>query len=210
VTRARVCLLAGGAAALVVALGPLDGAAHRTLAGHMVQHLLIAAVAPALIALAAPVRLALAVLPARGRRALATVLHARPARLLAQPAFAIGLSSAVLLAVHLTPLLHAGSLLHDAEHAALFWTALAAWMSVLGVDPLPAAPGPVGAMAALSAWMLPMIAIGTVYAEVRDEHAAGRVMWLGGMAVLVPAALATFARALWREEMRQRRREAVR
>jgi putative membrane protein len=207
-TRARLTTLAAGLAALVVALGPLDPAAHRRLAAHMVQHLLIATLAPALIALAAPVRLALAVLPSRGRRALARALHTRAARLLARPAVAVGLSSAVLLAVHLTPALDARSVLHDAEHAAMFWTALAAWMAVLGVDPLPFRAGAIGAMAALSAWMLPMIAIGTVY-EQRGDVAAGRVMWLGGLAVVVPAALALFARGLWREEVRQRRRERL-
>jgi len=204
----RLVSLAGGVAALAVA----SVLPERPLTAHMVQHLLIATVAPGLIALSAPVRLALARLPRRGRHALADAMHRTSA--LAHPAVAVGLAVTALLAFHLTPLFGAAlgdPILHGLEHALLFWTGLLAWMAILGVDPLPSTPGGVGALAALTAWMLPMAAIGAVWTTAPgDRQAGGEVMWFGGLAVMGPAALAICVRALWLEEARQRRREAVR
>jgi hypothetical protein len=41
-----------------------------------------------------------------------------------------------------------------------------------------------------------------------DQHAAGTVMWVGA-AALVPATVLASWLALWREELRQRRRDAA-
>src|SRR5439155_20980203 len=145
--RARLACLAGGLAALAVALGPLDAPAGGRLSAHMAQHLLLLTVAPALLALGAPVRLALRVLPPAGRRALAGGLRSAPARALGRPPVAVGLSGAVVVAFHLPPLFGAAlasPFVHGVEHAALFWSALASWIVVLGVDPLPHRLGPIG------------------------------------------------------------------
>ena len=223
--RARLACLAGGLAALAVALGPLDAPAGARLSAHMAEHLLLLTVAPALLALGAPVRLALRVLPPRGRRALANGLRSAPARTLGRSPVAIAVSGAVVVAFHLPPLFGAAlasPLLHGGEHAALFWSALVSWIVVLGVDPLPHRLGPIGALAALTAAMIPMAAVGAVYlgaghvlfahyaaGGLADQRSAGTLMWLGGVAVLVPAAVAVAGWALWREEERQRRREAL-
>lgn len=216
----RGACFAAGCAALGAALGaPLDA----TLPGHMVQHLVVTAAAPALLALGAPVRLALAALPAPQRRALGRGLHHPAVRVLAHPAVASVLAAAVVLAVHLTGLFDAAEsspVLHGLEHAALFWTALLAWIAVLGVDPLPHAPGAIGALAWISLSMVAMTAVGAVLTSAASplyshepslaaQRDAGAVMWLGGPALLVPAAIAVAMWALAREEHRQRRRESV-
>ena len=155
----RAALAAGGLVALAVALGPLDAAADRRFSAHMVQHVLIAAVAPVLLAYAAPVRLAFAALPSRGRRALGGALHARAVRTIASAWVLVPVACVVVVVSHLPFALQAverHSLLHAAEHAALFWSALAAWIALLGVDPLPDAPGPIGLLVALSLWMIAM------------------------------------------------------
>jgi len=219
-----LCAMAA-VALLGVALGPLDGAADRHLAAHMAQHAIIGGVAPALVALAAPVRLALAAATPRGRRALAAVLHWRPARVLLRPVPAVLLAAATLAALHLPGTVDAierHALLHALDHAALFWTALLAWAALLGADPVPAAPGPIGLLIAAAAWMAPMALIGAVYANadrllvgayaaagdtLAGQRDAGTIMLLGGPLLVVPFVLGAGARALWREEDRQRRRE---
>jgi cytochrome c oxidase assembly factor CtaG len=221
----RAAALVAGAAALVVALGPLDGPADTRLSAHMAQHLLLVTVAPALLALGAPVRMALARLPRGGRRRVGRALRSRPAHLLARLPVALGLCAATLVAFHLPPLFGAAlahPAVHGLEHALLFWTALLVWVIVLGVDPVPRRAGAIAALAGLVALMIPMAAVGATYlgaghvlfahyaaGGVADQRSAGTLMWLGGMAVLVPAAVAVAGRALWREEQRQRRREAL-
>lgn len=222
IARWRLLCLAAGLLVCFVALGPLDPAADRRLAVHMVQHLLLGVLAPVLVALGTPVRLAFAALGRRGRRTLATLLHAPVLRAVLRPAVAVTLAAAVAVLAHLPGVLegvHRDPLLHAAEHAALFWSALAAWIAVLGADPVPSVLGPVGVMAAVAAWSLPMAAIGAVYAnadrvlagagarDLADVHGAGTLMLLAGPVLMAPVALAAGGRALWRQEDRQRRRE---
>jgi cytochrome c oxidase assembly factor CtaG len=224
----RTVAWAGGLVALGLALaGPVDAAADRRLADHMVQHLLLTAVAPALLAIAAPVRLALGALAPPGRRRLAALLHGRAGRTLGRPGVVLPLAAGALLVFHLTGLFELAlqhPLVHALEHAVLFWTALAAWMVLLGVDPLPRTPGAIGRLAWLMLLMTAMAVVGAVLVSadhvlwpayagqphaLADQRTGGTVMWLGGAAVLVPVTLAVCGHALWREEQRQRRRDAV-
>jgi putative membrane protein len=221
---ARTALFLAGCLTLAAALaGPIETGADRDLPDHMLQHLLVAAVAPALLAAGAPLRLAFAVLSSEPRRALARLLHQPWARALAHPAVATLLAAAVMLVVHLTGIFDATATsppLHALEHAALFWTALIAWMAILGVDPLPHRAGAIGALAWIGVSMMAMSGVGAVlagedvaryahYPSVAAQHDAGAVMWLGGAAVLVPASVIVAMWMLEREERRQRRREAV-
>jgi cytochrome c oxidase assembly factor CtaG len=146
-------------------------------------------------------------------------------RTIAGPWVLVPLACAVLLVSHLPGVLsavEAHPLLHVIEHAALFWSALAAWIAVLGVDPLPGAPGPIGLLAALSFWMIAMATIGSQYASsdhvliaayahqadaLADQRSAGLIMWLGGLVTIVPVAVIGSLRGMWVEEQRQRRRE---
>ncbi len=224
---ARSLAAVAGAGALAFALGPLDAAADRHLAAHMVQHVLVGVVAPALFAVAAPLRLALAALPRSSRRRLARALHSRPGRVLGAPATAVALATATLIVSHLPAVLGAvlaDPLLHDAEHAVLFWTALLAWITVLGVDPVPGAPSPIGLLVALSVWMIAMATIGSQYATadhvliasyadqpraLADQHAGGMIMWLGGLVSVAPVAVLGSLWGMWVEERRQRRRDMI-
>jgi cytochrome c oxidase assembly factor CtaG len=224
----RSVAMAGGLIALAVAFSDrLDRAADERLSAHMVEHLLIGLLAPALIALAAPVGLALRSLPREGRRALGRVLRGRVVRLLSHPLVAFPLATGVLFAYHMSaPLFDAAydiPLVHAAEHAALFWTALACAMLVIGTDPLPHRPSGVGIVGWMSLMMIAMAGIGAAYGSwsdvhfahyaaqpgaLADQHAAGTVMWVGA-AALVPATVLASWLALWREELRQRRRDAA-
>jgi putative membrane protein len=56
------------------------------------QHLLLGMAGPALLALSAPVTLALRTAPRRARRVLLKVLHSRPAAFLTAPAVAVAAS----------------------------------------------------------------------------------------------------------------------
>jgi putative membrane protein len=221
----RTAAATAALALLAVALGPLDAGADRRLADHMAQHALVGVLAPALLALSAPVRLALAAPSPTRRRAIAALLHARAPRLLLRPEVAVTLAAATVALLHLPGAMDAverHGALHALDHAALFWTATLAWAAVLGVDPVPAAPGPIGLLVAAAAWMAPMALVGAAYANadhllvgayaaagdtVADQRDAGTIMVLGGPLLLVPFALGAAARALWLEEDRQRRRE---
>lgn len=206
-------------ALVAVALGPLDGAADRHLDDHMAQHALLGVLAPALLALSAPVRLALAAPSPARRRAVARLLHTRALRVLLRPEVAVTLAALTVTLLHLPSVLDAvqrDGTLHALDHAALFWTATLAWSSLLGADPVPAAPGPIGLLIATAAWMAPMALVGAAYANadhllvggsLAEQRDAGTIMVLGGPLLLVPFALGAGARALWLEEDRQRRRE---
>jgi putative membrane protein len=221
----RTAAAMAAVALLALALGPLDGPADRRLDDHMAQHALVGVLAPALLALSAPVRLALAAPSTARRRAVARVLHARPLRVLLRPEVAVALAALTVTLLHLPTVMDAverHGALHALDHAALFWTATLAWASLLGADPVPAAPGPVGLLIAAAAWMAPMALVGAAYANadhllvgayaaagdtLSDQRDAGTIMILGGPLLLVPFALGAAGRALWLEEDRQRRRE---
>ena len=217
--RRRTVAFGLGALTLAGALfGPLDAAADHSLAAHMAQHLLVGVVAPALIALGAPMRLLLGALPTRDARRLVRLLRR------VRPVVVLPLSAATLLAVHLTPAFDAAlrmPVLHALEHALLFWTALAGWVVLIGVDPVPHAPGAIGRLAWMTVTMTAMGVVGAVlvsaghpvfahYPGLPDQRLAGTIMWIGGGLLLVPATVALCAHALWREEMLQRRRERAR
>jgi putative membrane protein len=221
------CAVAGAVLVAASVSGPLDAAADRSLTAHMAQHLVVATVAPLLVALGAPMRLAFAALPpARGKALTRTLRRPALARLTALPV-AILLPAVALVLVHLTGLFSlalAHPVVHAAEHAVLFWTALVGWIVVLGVDPVPSRPGAVGTFVAASAWMIASAAVGATWVSaarplwaayaarpdaLTDQQDAGTLMWLGGVAVLEPLTLWLCMRALILEERRQQRREAL-
>jgi putative copper resistance protein D len=107
---------------------------------HVVQHLLLAMVAPPLLALGAPLTLALQAGPDRGRRRLRAALHSRAVVLFTHPvvawvAFAGGL--AVLYFSPLYELSLRNPLAHALTHGWFFASGCLFFWPVVGLDPLP-------------------------------------------------------------------------
>ena len=88
--RRAACMLAGSLCVGIALLPPLASHDDR-FEVHVIQHLLLAMVAPAFLALSAPVTLALRTLPRRARRALLRVLHSPAVSVLTAPATAVTL-----------------------------------------------------------------------------------------------------------------------
>ena len=220
---ARTGAFAAGLAVLAVALlSGVDTWADRLQSVHMLQHMLLLLVAPPLLCAGAPVSLALRTM--RSRRRLAAVVRRAPVH----PAGGLVVLAATMLAVHLTPLYEARGALHDLEHIWLVTAGLLFWAPLVGADPAPHRAGAGGRIAVTLAAMAPMGALSAVlitapprsaaYAAsaaaagvdpAADQRAAAVVMWVGGGLVMTVAVLALAGTALWREEARMRRREAV-
>jgi putative membrane protein len=143
----RTIAFALGLLAVVVALdSPLDALADRLFLAHMVQHVLLLAVAPPLIVVSAPWMRMWQPLPLRFRRATARTLALSPraawlrtvTHALGHPVCAWTLASATLLVWHL-PALYDLTLrneaVHELEHALFFTTALLFWGAVVDSPP---------------------------------------------------------------------------
>jgi putative membrane protein len=216
---------AGLLLAALVALLAAGVVPDHPLAAHMVQHGLLALVAAPLLAASGPVRMLLRVLPRRGRRTVGRALRSRVVRVLSHPVVACALFSGAVLAIHLTPFFDAAArhpALHAVEHGLFLASALPLWALVVGADPLPHRPGPIGRVALALGAMPAMSAVGVVLVTARhvryaayagpgalaDQHAAGTIMWVGGAGATAAILLAGAAQALRREERRQVAREA--
>jgi putative membrane protein len=203
-----IVLYALGLAALAGALlGPLDGLADGALSWHMVQHLLLVSVVAPLLLLGAPLRLALAGLPARPAGVLARALASPPLRVLTHPAFAWLQFAAVLYGTHFSPLYEAAlenEGVHALEHILYLSSALLFWQPLLAVAPAPHAPAhPVRILALFLA--LPMSAfLGFAFyvtqrvlyphyaaqpGALADQTSAGAIMWIAGGGPLFAALL---------------------
>jgi cytochrome c oxidase assembly factor CtaG len=228
----RGVAFSGGLAALALALlSGIDRYADRLLSVHMAQHLLLMVVAPALLVLGAPVRLALAASRGQVRHAIASLLSTPAVRGLMQPAAGFAIFALVALATHLTgayELALSDPRLHALEHGAYFWSGALFLAPLIGSDPLPHRPGPLTRFAWLMGGMAAMAVPGALlsfqatvryesYADaaatvradaLADQHLAGAVMWIGGGLVLFALAATVVMRALLAEERRQRNREA--
>ncbi|MBV9207939.1 MAG: cytochrome c oxidase assembly protein [Actinobacteria bacterium] len=217
------CLLAGSLCVAVAVLPPV--ASHdEFFPVHIVQHLLLGMAGPALLALSAPVTLALRTLPRRARRATLCLLHSRPVAVLAAPATAVALNLGGLYALYLTGLYQAAerdSLLHAAVHLHMFLAdCLLSWV-LIGPDPIRRRPGTAVRLAALIiaaaghdtlaklmyAWTLPA---GGGPAAARQLGA--ELMYYGGTAVDVALAVVIMTQwylAAGRALARARRRSPV-
>jgi len=214
--------LAGLAAAGAALLSPLDALAHRSFAAHMLQHMLLVAVAAPALLLADPFPVVLWGLPSGARR-LAGRWLARPAplrRLLACATampVAFALHAAVVWSWHL-PAAYDGALadrlVHDVEHAAFLAAALLFWWPVIHPAPRLRAPGAhaarivylvLGAFQTAALGLLLTVAPVVIYrtyaaaagaAALDDQALGGVVMWgLGGVVDMV-AVLALLYRSL--------------
>lgn len=135
----RCLASAAGFAVLTAALmPPLVTSMNFSL--HVIQHLMLAMLAPFLFALGAPVTLALRTLPRTGRRRLLHVLHNRASRVLTFPPTNLVLDIGGMYAYYLSPLFassHAHPWLHLAVHTHMFFAGcLLSWYLVRR-DPMP-------------------------------------------------------------------------
>jgi|SRR3954471_466427 putative membrane protein len=211
----------GGLASLGAAiLPPVDEAADTRLSAHMVQHILLLTLAPALLLLGNPLLPLLRGLPDSMRRSLVTpLLHGRRLRrvlhALVHPLVGLLFSSVILWSWHL-PALYQLALrvpaIHLIEHASFFVGGLLFWFPV--VQPWPSRPRwPSGAsipyllaadvqntvLAALLTFsdrvLYPFYEFhsqATKAAALDDQVLAGVIMWVPmSLAYLIPAALLT-------------------
>jgi putative membrane protein len=197
-------------------LSPLHAAGERSLAAHMVQHLLLTLVIPPLLVLGRPAALMLRGGPVAARRPLASLL--RVAAPLGHPALALAVFAAVLIGTHAPAFYDAAlrdSVLHDLEHVLYLGAALLFWQVVLAPEPHPRAASPVVRMLLVVAAMLPMAVVGVgllipdhvVYPayghDLADQRRGGSIMWLWGTLFLAVALLAAGWWGVVREHRRQ-------
>jgi cytochrome c oxidase assembly factor CtaG len=237
VRRWQAAWFALGVTALAVALlSPLDPLGGALFSAHMVQHLVLSLIAAPLIVLSAPVLPFLwAVAPAR-RRALgrwwkgSTILRAAWHGAV-HPLVAWLLAATALLVWHLPALYQAAlrsELVHAAEHAGFFGSALLFWwtvvhaggrrapghgwaiLSIFGAAALSGALG-VALTYAPSPWYPAYAATTTAWGLTprEDQQLAGLIMWIPAGMIYLLAALALLAGWAGQTERDMRRWEAA-
>lgn len=111
---------------------------------HMVQHMILSMPVPLLLALGAPVTLALRTLPGRPRRWLLAVLHSRVARVLSFPPLTFTLYVVSPWALYFTGWYDASlrsTYVHEMMHIHLVLVGSLFFWPIMGVDPVPGRVG---------------------------------------------------------------------
>jgi putative membrane protein len=229
----RIAAWLGGVAVVAVALvSAVHAYAGVLFTVHMVQHLLLAMVAPPLLALGAPVTLTLRVAsPGLRRTTLLPLLHTRVARAISWPPLGWATFAGVMWATHFSPIFNAAlenQTVHSAEHLAYLVAGALFWWPVIGADPVRWRLSPIGRMVYLASQMPFNTAVGLAiyfapavlyphYAlpgrtwgpdPFTDQQVAGIVMWGLGDVILLGAL--TLAAAAWLqadEKYSRRKRE---
>jgi len=206
-----------GVLSLAIALSaPLDRMAHTSFTAHMLQHLLLIAVAAPLLLLADPFAALLWVLPSRLRAATGRLLRpALPLRRLGL--WLTALPAAWLVGVLVIWLWHLpiaydaavdDRVVHDVEHLAFFTSAVLFWWPIVQPHPRlrPAASYAARVVylvvAALQGGLLGLLLASSgrpwyrAYASLEDQSLGGLVMWGLGGAVDMLAVLVLMARYL--------------
>jgi cytochrome c oxidase assembly factor CtaG len=221
-----------GLGALILAvLSPVDVYAEVSFSAHMAQHLLLTFAAPPLIALGAPITLALrACRPARAR-SITRVLRGPVGRTLSNPVVGFSLFVGVPFAIHLSGVFDAAlrdPIVHLGEHAAWVAAALIYWWPIVGRDPTPhPVPHPVRMLSLLIAMpMMSFLALTIYLAEqplyptyaalpdpwgpraLAEQRWAAVQMWLVGNLALVVAILTVAVAWKRSEDEGQRKLEA--
>jgi putative membrane protein len=225
----QAAAFAGGMAALFVALvSPVDGVAESLFWVHMVQHLLLIAVAPPLLVLGAPQAGLAWGMPRAVRRGLGRWWHRRrwlraALRWMAAPLPAVALHSVALWAWHV-PAAYEAAVVHPAAHAAehlsfvgtalLFWWAVlhrrgslarVPGLAMLALFAVSMESGALGALLTFSTspWYRSHLATAPAWGltPVDDQQIAGLVMWIPGSLAYLAAVAWIFVR--WMASARQ-------
>jgi putative membrane protein len=171
---------------------------------HVVQHMLLGMLGPLLLALSAPVTLALRTAPRHARRALVTALHSRVVQGAAHPAVAVGPFIVGLIGLYVTPAYDAAishPVVHELVHVHfLVAGCLLSWVFI-GLDPVPRRGSTalragllltaLGAHAAIA--RLLYAGRGDVSAPVDQLHTGALLMYYGGDAIDLILLIAFFA-----------------
>ena len=222
--------IAFAAGLVVVALATqsgLAGAEAERFSAHTVQHVLLGMVAPALLALGAPVTLALQAASRSTQVLLLRVLASAPLRVLTHPVAAWLVFGGSLVVLYFTPVLEQ-SLTHDAVHAAVHLQFLLAgglfcWTAI-GVDPvswrLPHAARLLFVMLAVPVHAIVGLAVmgatsplaasfGTGPEALADQRVAGGILWATGDLFGIVLAGVVLAQWMGHEERVARRHDRL-
>lgn len=226
--------IAGVLTILVALVSGLDEFADSLLSVHMVQHLVLAMVAPPLLALGTPVTVLLRAASTGVRRAwLLPILHSRTARFLGWPIVAWSLFAAVMWFVHFTPFFEAAlenPTVHELEHGAFFVSGMLFWWPVIAADPIPHRMSVAGRIAYLVLQMPVNAAVGLVIyfaplvlyphylllartwgpSPLVDQQIGGLIMWTAGDLILLAAITGVVANWVGADARRARRADARR
>jgi putative membrane protein len=145
--RRTAYFLCGVGAIAIALLSPIEAYDTVLFSVHVTQHMLLTMVAAPLLALGAPITLALRVARGRTRRRMTRVLHSPPLRVLGHPLVAWVLFTMSLYGLYFSPLFDLtlrNPLVHDLVHLHFLAAGLLFWWPVVGLDP--------------SRWRLPHIA----------------------------------------------------
>jgi cytochrome c oxidase assembly factor CtaG len=145
--RRTAYFLSGIAAIALALLSPVEAYDTVLFSVHVAQHMLLTMVAAPLLALGAPITLALRVARGNTRRRMVRVLHSPPLRVLGHPLVAWVLFTLTLYGLYFSPLFDLTlrqPLVHDLVHLHFLAAGLLFWWPLVGLDP--------------SRWRLPHIA----------------------------------------------------
>lgn len=230
VPRWRIAAWLAGVGVIATALvSAVDVYAESLFTVHMVQHLLLAMVAPPLLALGAPTTLALRAVTANVRRSiLLPVLHSRLVKAVSWPPVGWTFFAVTMAMTHFSPLFNAAledEALHSAEHLLYLVAGLLFWWPVIGADPIRWRLTPIARMVYLATQMPLNTAVGLAiyfapailyphYASLdrtwepdplTDQQFAGVVMWGAGDVILLGALVLAVEAWLRADERRSRR-----
>jgi cytochrome c oxidase assembly factor CtaG len=169
---------------------------------HMVLHLTLIMVVPALLVLGSPLGVAHRVGDARWRHRTASVLESGPASALLHPLTGLAAYTAVIVGTHLTSFMDRMAAHGWLEPTEVVLYVLAGWLlltPVLGEEPIPRRPAPLARIGLLVVAMVPDTVVGIVLLQttvnpfpmmfpgvawgpdpLSDVHVGGAVMWVGG------------------------------
>src|SRR4029453_5591737 len=136
--RRTAYFLSGIAAIALALLSPVEAYDTALFSVHVAQHMLLTMVAAPLLALGAPVTLALRVSRGRTRRRLTRVLHSPPMRVIGHPLVAWVLFTMSLYALYFSPLFDLSlrrPFVHDLVHLHFLPAGLLFWWAVVGLAP---------------------------------------------------------------------------